>query len=113
MSVEQLIAKALSTTSEDEAIACLRMARKRGGKLESATQKDLVDGKNAEYWHKIAVHWYKKYKEDANNTLDAIHNNTRLRSKIRELEGKLENSKILNYLILPIVFIFVAFIIIK
>lgn len=30
MSAEQLIAKALSTDSEDEAIACLRMARKKG-----------------------------------------------------------------------------------
>lgn len=29
--VEQLIAKALSTSSEDEAIACLLMARKRSG----------------------------------------------------------------------------------
>lgn len=29
--VEDLLAKALSTSSEDEAIACLKMARKRGG----------------------------------------------------------------------------------
>ena len=29
--IDQLLAKALSTTSEEEAIACLRMARKKGG----------------------------------------------------------------------------------
>ncbi len=33
MSADQLIAKALSTDSEDEAIACLVMARKKGLKL--------------------------------------------------------------------------------
>jgi hypothetical protein len=36
MSADQLIAKALSTTSEEEAIACLVMARKKGLKLGSA-----------------------------------------------------------------------------
>jgi hypothetical protein len=36
MSADQLIAKALSTTSEEEAIACLVMARKKGLKLGSS-----------------------------------------------------------------------------
>lgn len=36
-SANQLIAKALSTTSEDEAIACLRMARRRGARMSSDT----------------------------------------------------------------------------
>lgn len=36
-SANQLIAKALSTTSEDEAIACLRMARKRGARMVGDT----------------------------------------------------------------------------
>lgn len=36
MSADQLIAKALSTTSEEEAIACLVMARKKGFKLGSS-----------------------------------------------------------------------------
>lgn len=36
MSANQLIEKALSTTSEDEAIACLKMARKKGLKLTTA-----------------------------------------------------------------------------
>jgi len=38
MSASQLIAKALSTTSEDEAIACLRMARKKGEKIETVNE---------------------------------------------------------------------------
>ena len=36
MSANQLISKALSTTSEDEAVACLKMARKKGLKIEAA-----------------------------------------------------------------------------
>ena len=36
MSADQLLSKALSTDSEDEAIACLRMARKKGLKLNSS-----------------------------------------------------------------------------
>jgi hypothetical protein len=57
MSADQLLAKALSTDSEDEAIACLRMARKKGFKLgtsngghtvESRTQqlRDMIDRYN-------------------------------------------------------------------
>ena len=41
---EGLLAKALSTSSEDEAIACLRMARKRGGttpKVEAPTPDSI------------------------------------------------------------------------
>jgi len=41
MSADQLISKALSTDSEDEAIACLVMARKKGLKLGSS-----ADGKH-------------------------------------------------------------------
>lgn len=43
MSANQLLEKALSTTSEDEAIACLRMARKKGLKLAPATVKWPLD----------------------------------------------------------------------
>lgn len=35
MSANQLMSKALSTTSEDEAVACLKMARKKGLKIET------------------------------------------------------------------------------
>lgn len=63
MSVDQLIAKALSTTSEDEAIACLKMARKRGGKLTTTETKATIGGpgKDVEYWCSIAKAWHSKY----------------------------------------------------
>lgn len=35
MSADQLLSKAMSTDSEDEAIACLRMARKKGLKIDA------------------------------------------------------------------------------
>lgn len=59
MSVDQLIAKALSTTSEEEAIACLRMARKKGGKLNTTSAK-LVNGKDINWWVMVATEWHKK-----------------------------------------------------
>ena len=37
--VDQLLAKAMSTSSEDEAIACLKMARKQGNTVEIKTVK--------------------------------------------------------------------------
>lgn len=43
MSANQLLSKALSTDSEDEAIACLKMARKKGLKLESTNDKMWED----------------------------------------------------------------------
>lgn len=43
MSANQIIEKALSTTSEDEAIACLKMARKKGLKLTTDNKKLVSD----------------------------------------------------------------------
>lgn len=40
MSANKLLSKALSTDSEDEAIACLKMARKKGLKFE----EDINEG---------------------------------------------------------------------
>jgi hypothetical protein len=40
MSADQLLSKALSTDSEDEAIACLKMARKKGLKLDSSSESN-------------------------------------------------------------------------
>lgn len=40
MSANQLLSKALSTESEDEAISCLKMARKKGLKLDGDINKD-------------------------------------------------------------------------
>lgn len=56
--VDQLLAKALSTTSEDEAIACLRMARKQPSAEKSSANPDTnVD------WYAKAVHYYKLSKD--------------------------------------------------
>ena len=54
---DQLIAKALSTDSEDEAIACLRMARKHntGGTYTQSTNSNSTDWETAaRKYHKIA-----------------------------------------------------------
>ena len=66
MSVNQLIEKALSTSSEEEAIACLRMARKRRTGKESIPLGDnteIVKLKNeiAE-WRRAAIGWRDMYK---------------------------------------------------
>jgi hypothetical protein len=54
---DQLIAKALSTTSEDEAIACLRMARKHntGGTTTQVANSNNTDWEEAaRKYHKLA-----------------------------------------------------------
>lgn len=45
MSADQLLAKALSTDSEDEAIACLKMARKKGLKISTAEDGHTVESR--------------------------------------------------------------------
>jgi len=66
---DALIAKALSTSSEDEAIACLRMARKKGVKLNSSEEKSSSDynGHNAKYWYEKAVAYYNKAKNSSSS----------------------------------------------
>lgn len=49
-----LIAKALSTDSEDEAIACLKMARKQGTGLTTT-----APSKSAEEWEALARKYHK------------------------------------------------------
>ena len=61
--INQLLAKALSTTSEDEAMACLRMARKKGGRLEDSSAPAEYNGHNAKYWYDKALKWYNEAKK--------------------------------------------------
>lgn len=61
--INQLLAKALSTTSEDEAMACLRMARKKGGRLEDSSAPAEYNGHDARYWYDKAALYYTKAKE--------------------------------------------------
>jgi hypothetical protein len=56
--VNQLLAKAMSTSSEDEAIACLRMARKKGNTLDLSVKAAEYNGHTAEYWYEKARTYY-------------------------------------------------------
>lgn len=59
--IDQLLAKALSTTSEEEAIACLRMARKKGGKYAPTSKPKPIytistyGGHTAKEWRDAAM----------------------------------------------------------
>ncbi len=68
---DQLIAKAMSTTSEDEAIACLRMARKKGGKVtqsfETKVEDTTYNGHTAKYWYEKAATYYNAQKQNGNS----------------------------------------------
>lgn len=57
---DQLLAKALSTSSEDEAIACLKMARKYNGSfLPEPNQKITTNDSNE--WCTLANFWRAEY----------------------------------------------------
>jgi Mg2+ and Co2+ transporter CorA len=49
--VNDLLAKAMSTSSEDEAIACLRMARKRGGTPSKTADTSSTIHENMKEYH--------------------------------------------------------------
>lgn len=56
--VNQLLAKAMSAASEEEAISCLRMARKKGNSFSIETQSQDFKGQNAKYWYNQANLYY-------------------------------------------------------
>jgi uncharacterized protein (DUF3084 family) len=111
---DQLIAKAMSTTSEDEAIACLRMARKKGGKVtQSFGQKSeevTYNGHTAKYWYEKALAYYNYHKQNNNSadyrTLKYLYDNLSiehrnlmnkeyaLKRKARELQSSVNTMKI-------------------
>jgi hypothetical protein len=65
--VNQLLMKAMSTTSEEEAMSCLRMARKKGNSFDSVTSTSSeYNGHGAKYWYDKAVLYYNRTKEDSN-----------------------------------------------
>lgn len=63
MSINQLLSKALSTASEEEAMACLRMARKKGGRLDDSSAPSEYNGHDAKYWYDKAYRWYHEAKK--------------------------------------------------
>lgn len=99
--VNQLLSKALSTTSEDEAMACLRMARKKGGRIEESTSSGDYNGHDAKYWYDKAAIWYNHAKETKENSA-TLHKwykqeeteNNRLRVKAASLERENEKLKL-------------------
>jgi hypothetical protein len=99
--VNQLLSKALSTTSEDEAMACLRMARKKGGRIEESTSSGDYNGHDAKYWYDKAAVWYTQAKKTKENSA-TLHKwykqeeteNNRLRVKAASLERENEKLKL-------------------
>lgn len=61
--IQQLLAKAMSTASEDEAVACLRMARKHGGKASDVPPMDDPKPSGSLYNGQTAKQWYDKANE--------------------------------------------------
>jgi hypothetical protein len=61
--INQLLSKAMSTTSEEEAMSCLRMARKKGKTLDSDITSSDYNGHGAKYWYEKAALYYSKAKE--------------------------------------------------
>ncbi len=61
--INQLLAKAMSTTSEEEAMSCLRMARKKGKTFDSDITSSDYNGHGAKYWYEKAALYYNKAKE--------------------------------------------------
>lgn len=64
--IDQLLAKALSTTSEEEAIACLRMARKKGSTYATSSIKPAFNtssygGYSAKEWRDAAAQLRQEY----------------------------------------------------
>lgn len=57
--VNQLLEKAISTSSEEEAVSCLRMARKHHkGEDVSVSSNNTSDGKSAQYWKEQAHRYF-------------------------------------------------------
>jgi hypothetical protein len=85
MSANQLLSKALSTDSEDEAIACLKMVRKKGLKLEEDTSKGYYERKLKD--HNITVSMLE------GDIRESLRLNTLQRKEIYHLEDKLHHTK--------------------
>lgn len=100
MSINQLLSKALSTTSEEEAMACLRMARKKGGRLDDSSASSEYNGHDAKYWYEKAYKWYveaKKYSDEWSRIFKIYkseqENISRLQREKESLESEIRKLK--------------------
>lgn len=89
MSANQLLSKALSTDSEDEAIACLKMARKKGLKLDGDINKGYYEGKLKDH----AKDYASVISALEGDIRDKLRLNTLQRKEIYYLEDKLQDVK--------------------
>lgn len=109
--VNQLLAKALSTTSEEEAMSCLRMARKKTSTFDSPVSVSTpteYKGHDAKYWYDKASYYYTELKhnrsdltmEQAKRLWRMYHNETEVSKKLVqdkiELELEIRKMKIAN-----------------
>lgn len=111
--INQLLAKALSTTSEDEAMACLRMARKKGGCLEDSDTAVEYNGHSAAYWYAKAGHYYNIAKlhnaqaKDYQALVKAydieVGVNAKYRNQIRRLKEDVRKANLGNWWKIPII----------
>ena len=100
MSVNQLIAKALSTESEDEAIACLRMARRRGDKVTStAVDPVTIEGRTIQQWRDLCYSFNASLKVRSEDLKRARDCNTILAARVKRLEQSKNNSPLLHLVI--------------
>lgn len=104
--VNQLLAKALSTTSEEEAIACLRMARKKnGGATVQADNRDDAYWKNkAEYYYNLAIDWQRlarraceEIESSQRNYQEMVKQKRKYKNERDQLETSLFNYKLLFF----------------
>ena len=89
MTANQLLSKALSTDSEDEAISCLKMARKKGLKLEEGINEGYYEGKLRDH----AKDYTSVVSALEGDIRDKLRLNDRQRREIYRLEEKLQDAK--------------------
>ena len=104
--VDQLLSKAMSTSSEEEAMSCLRMARKKGTSYEGSTPaSSTYNGHTAEHWYDKAAKYYadakakqdysvrvyKAYQEMCDKYTESLRQIIALKRNVSELQKK--NSK--------------------
>lgn len=101
--VDNLLAKAMSTSSDEEAIAAFKMARKKNGgaalktNSQKPTQSDAFQTlqKERDYYFKQAAKGYTEYcqlvedyKQIRGMHSNKLQENTKLKNTIRELENE-------------------------
>lgn len=108
--IDQLLAKALSTTSEEEAIACLRMARKKGTTTTSTAKPaastsstSTYGGYTAKEWRDATVRVRAEYDKLAKSYKKLADNYSNLKTLKLEAERQLTEQKQTTKLVIILV----------